>query len=88
MSESFPGSIRGAAVATSYNFGRIGSMLSPLMIGWTAAHHSIGLGIGMLGIGYGAAALLPGLFIREKMFDPHVAEGNQSTRELVQRSMA
>lgn len=88
MSESFPSGIRGAAVATSYNFGRVGSMLSPLLIGWTASHHSIGLGIGMLGIGYAAAALLPGLFIREKMYDPQASEPVQSARAAVHRAIA
>jgi AAHS family cis,cis-muconate transporter-like MFS transporter len=87
MSESFPGGIRGAAVATSYNFGRVGSMLSPLMIGWTASRHSIGLGIAMLGVGYAAAALLPGLFIREKMYDPQASNADQSVRTAVHGSI-
>ena len=75
MSESFPASVRGTAVATSYNLGRIGSTLSPLLIGMAAMNYSIGLGIGLLGISYAVCALVPGVFIREKMFDPQAIEG-------------
>jgi MFS transporter, AAHS family, cis,cis-muconate transporter len=74
LSESFPAMVRGTAVATSYNIGRIGSTLSPLLIGIAATNYSIGLGIGLLGIAYAVCALIPGLFIREKMFDPKAVE--------------
>jgi AAHS family cis,cis-muconate transporter-like MFS transporter len=69
MSESFPTHIRGTAVGTAYNVGRIGSTLSPLLIGMAATTYSIGLGIGLLGISYAICAIVPGLFIKEKMFD-------------------
>ena len=72
LSESFPASVRGTAVGTSYNLGRIGSTLSPLLIGWVATDYSIGLGIGLLGISYAICAMIPGLFIRERMYDPSV----------------
>jgi MFS transporter, AAHS family, cis,cis-muconate transporter len=75
LSESFPASVRGTAVGTSYNLGRIGSTLSPLLIGIAASSYSIGLGIGLLGISYAVCALIPGLFIRERMFDPRAVEG-------------
>ena len=74
LSESFPASVRGTAVATSYNLGRIGSMASPLLIGMAAEDYSIGLGIGLLGISYAVCAVVPGVFIREKMFDPKAVE--------------
>jgi AAHS family cis,cis-muconate transporter-like MFS transporter len=74
LNESFPTSVRGTAVATSYNVGRVGSTLSPLLIGLAASRYSIGLGIGLLGISYAVCALIPGLFIREKMFDPKAVE--------------
>jgi AAHS family cis,cis-muconate transporter-like MFS transporter len=74
LSESFPAGVRGTAVGTSYNLGRIGSTLSPLLIGVAASSYSIGLGIGLLGISYAICALVPGLFIREKMFDPKAVE--------------
>lgn len=71
MSESFPASVRGTAVGAAYNLGRIGATLSPLLIGLAASRYSIGLGLSLLGISYAVCALLPGLFIREKMFDPN-----------------
>ena len=74
LSESFPAGVRGTAVGTSYNLGRIGSTLSPLLIGVAASSYSIGLGIGLLGISYAICALVPGLFIREKMYDPKAVE--------------
>jgi len=70
LSESFPANVRATAVATSYNLGRIGSTLSPLLIGMAAERYSIGLGIALLGISYAVCALVPGMFIPEKMFDP------------------
>jgi MFS transporter, AAHS family, cis,cis-muconate transporter len=70
LSESFPADIRATAVATSYNLGRIGSTLSPVLIGMAAAQYSIGFGIALLGISYAVCALVPGLFIQERMFDP------------------
>ncbi|MDD5167818.1 MAG: MFS transporter [Syntrophales bacterium] len=70
LSESFPTSIRGTAMATSYNIGRAGSLLSPLVIGWAATNYSVGAGITTCGLAYLFCALLPGIFIREKMYDP------------------
>jgi AAHS family cis,cis-muconate transporter-like MFS transporter len=70
MSESFPPGVRGTAVGTSYNIGRIGSTLSPWLIGRVATDYSIGLGIALLGVSYALCGLIPGLFIREKMYDP------------------
>ena len=70
LSESFPAGVRATAVATSYNIGRVGSTLSPLLIGMAATRYSIGLGIALLGVSYAVCALVPGAFIREKMFDP------------------
>jgi AAHS family cis,cis-muconate transporter-like MFS transporter len=74
MSESFPAAVRGTAVGTSYNLGRIGSTMSPLLIGLAATNYSIGVGIALLGISYAVCALIPGLFIREKMFDPKAVD--------------
>jgi AAHS family cis,cis-muconate transporter-like MFS transporter len=70
MSESFPSTLRGTAVGTAYNIGRIGSTLSPLLIGFVATQYSIGVGLALLGVSYLACALIPGLFIRERQFDP------------------
>lgn len=73
LSESFPASIRGTAVATSYNVGRVGAAISPLMIGFAATNYSIGAGIALLGISYAFCGLIPGVFIREKLYDPEAA---------------
>jgi AAHS family cis,cis-muconate transporter-like MFS transporter len=70
MSESYPASVRGTAVGAAYTIGRIGATLSPLLIGTISSTYSIGLGIALLGISYGLCALIPGLFIPEKLFDP------------------
>jgi len=78
MSESFPTHLRGTAMATSYNVGRLGSTISPLMIGWAATNYSIALGIALLGIAYAITALVPGIFIREKMFDPKAGEATKA----------
>ena len=84
QSESFPASVRATAVATSYNLGRVGSTLSPLLIGMTAATHSIGLGIALLGISYAVCALVPGIFIREKMFDPQAVPSSTGASRIGQ----
>jgi len=74
-SESFPASVRGTAMGASYNIGRIGSTISPILIGRAAEDYSIGAGIALLGVAYAICACIPGLFIREKMFDPKAVEG-------------
>ncbi len=74
MSESFPAHVRATAVATSYNIGRVGSTLSPLLIGLAATKYSIGIGMALLGVSYAVCALVPGLLVREKMFDPKHVE--------------
>lgn len=70
LSESFPTAVRGTAMATSYNIGRIGSIISPTLIGWTASNYSIAAGIATCGVAYLFCALIPGLFIPQKMYDP------------------
>ncbi|MEH7349777.1 MFS transporter [Gottfriedia acidiceleris] len=70
MSESFPTSIRGTAVGGSYNIGRVGSAIAPYVIGIIAESQSIGFGLATLGIAYIISAIIPALFIREKMYDP------------------
>lgn len=71
LNESFPTSVRGTAVATSYSLGSLSATAAPLLVGWAATQHSIGLGIALLGIPYAVSAMLAGLGIREKMYDPH-----------------
>ncbi len=70
LAESFPTSVRGTAVATSYNIGRIGSMSSPLMIGFVSTNFSIAYGLALLGIAYAITGLIPAFFIRDRLYDP------------------
>ncbi len=70
LAESFPAGVRATAVAVSYNIGRIGAAASPLLIGLAAERYSIGAGIALLGVAYALCALVPGLFIRDKLHDP------------------
>jgi AAHS family cis,cis-muconate transporter-like MFS transporter len=80
LSESFPGAVRGTAVATSYNVGRIGATLSPLLIGLAATRYSIGFGLGLLGISYAVCAVIPGMFIPEKMYNPSELDSSPVSR--------
>jgi AAHS family cis,cis-muconate transporter-like MFS transporter len=81
MAESFPAHIRGTAVGGSYNVGRVGSAMAPFLIGVMAESYSIGFGLATLGIAYVVSALIPALFIREKMYDPFGKEGNSATEQ-------
>ncbi|HEX7793283.1 MAG TPA: hypothetical protein VF456_02985, partial [Vicinamibacterales bacterium] len=45
-----------------------------MLIGMAASKYSIGLGIGLLGISYAICAIVPGLLIKEKMFDTTAVE--------------
>ena len=45
-----------------------------VLIGLAASRYSIGLGLGLLGVAYAVCAVIPGCFIRERMFDPHAIE--------------
>ncbi|GHT78073.1 MFS transporter [Actinomycetota bacterium] len=74
MSESFPVEVRGTSVATMSSIGKIGSVTAPIFIGMMAAQNSIGFGIALLGIAYAICAILPGLFIKEKAYDPSSVE--------------
>lgn len=74
MSESFPVEVRGTSVATMSSIGKIGSVTAPLFVGYMATQYAIGYGIGALGIAYAICALIPGLFIREKAYDPSRVE--------------
>lgn len=82
MSESFPTAIRGTAMAVSYNLGRVGAMLSPVVIGWAATNHSIGIGIMTCGIAYLFCTILPGIFIKQNMYDPKAIVSNDGIIEI------
>jgi AAHS family cis,cis-muconate transporter-like MFS transporter len=72
MTESFETSVRATAVGGAYNIGRVGAAIAPALIGFIAARRSIGLGLMVMGGAYLLTGLIPALFIREKMFDPHL----------------
>lgn len=73
MTESFATKIRGTAVGGAYNVGRIGAAIAPTAIGVIATEYSIGLGLIVMGGAYFFTGVIPGLFIREKMYDPQKA---------------
>lgn len=70
MTESFETAIRGTAVGTAYNIGRIGAAIAPLAIGYLAGSHSIGLGFLVMGAAYFVCGIIPAFFIGEKLHDP------------------
>jgi AAHS family cis,cis-muconate transporter-like MFS transporter len=71
MTESFDTRVRATAVGGAYNLGRVGAAVGPALIGVIATSYSIGLGLAVMGGAYLLTAVIPALFIREKMFDPH-----------------
>lgn len=71
MSESFPTECRALGTALSYNLGRVGAMLSPVIIGAIADHSaSYSTGFMMIAAFYFACGCTV-LLIKEKQFDPN-----------------
>ena len=70
MTESFETRIRGTAVGVTYNVGRVGAAIAPTVIGLIATGYSIGLGLAVMGGAYFMTGIIPGLFIKEKLYDP------------------
>ncbi|MGD0976406.1 MAG: MFS transporter [Candidatus Korobacteraceae bacterium] len=73
MTESFETTIRGTAMGGTYNIGRIGAAIAPTVIGVIASQYSIGMGLVAMGGAYLLTAIIPALFIPEKMYDPQKA---------------
>ncbi len=71
MTESFSTQVRGAAVGTAYNLGRIGAAVAPAAIGLLATHVSIGAGFLVMGITYVITGLIPALAIPNRLYDPN-----------------
>ena len=82
MSESFPTHIRGTALGTAHNVGRLGSTLAPTLIGMIAAGYSIGYGFFVLGLAY-LVCVIPLFFVREKLYDPQSASKDVDTTNSV-----
>ncbi len=70
MNESFPTEFRGTATGAAHNLGRIGSTLSPIMIGLVATKYTIGAGLVVLAGAYLFTGILGGFFMKDKMYDP------------------
>ena len=69
MGESWPDDIRGTAVGLTYNLGRIGSWISPILVGFLVDRGSAPMGIASVGIGYVLSALILVPFVKEKEYD-------------------
>lgn len=70
LQECFPTNVRGTASAFSYNVGRGLASVAPLALGWVAGMYSIGMGMALLGVFFLLDAILPALFIKDRMYDP------------------
>ncbi|CAM4385730.1 Cis,cis-muconate transport protein [Acinetobacter pragensis] len=73
MSESFATNIRGTALGTAHNGGRIGSAIAPLLVGYVASGGSMSAGFVILGLSY-LVCIIPLFFVREKMYDPQAKD--------------
>jgi AAHS family cis,cis-muconate transporter-like MFS transporter len=69
MGESWPNHLRGTGVGTSYNVGRIGSWMAPIIVGAMIDFGSAPMGIATLGVGYFISALILIPFVKEKEYD-------------------
>ena len=78
MSESFPTNIRGTALGTAHNGGRIGSAIAPILVGIVASGGSMGAGFIVLASAY-LVCMIPLFFIREKMYDPQAIDQTKNT---------
>ncbi len=70
ITESFATHARGAAVGGAFNVGRVGAAIAPAAIDFLASKGSVGLGFLVMGAAYFLCALVPLLFIKEKLYDP------------------
>ena len=70
MAESFSTDVRGTAIGGAYNMGRLGAAIAPATIGIIAAGGSFTMAFIVMGAAYFIAGVIPGLFIRERQYDP------------------
>ncbi len=73
MAESFSTDVRGTAIGGAYNMGRLGAAIAPATIGFIAAGGSFTMAFIVMGAAYFIAGVIPGLFIRERQYDPQQA---------------
>lgn len=70
MAETFATDVRGTAIGGAYNMGRLGAAIAPATIGIIAAGGSFTMAFIVMGTAYFIAGVIPGLFIRERQYDP------------------
>lgn len=70
MAETFSTDVRGTAIGGAYNMGRLGAAIAPATIGIIAAGGSFTMAFILMGAAYFIAGVIPGLFIRERQYDP------------------
>ncbi|MHA3054293.1 MFS transporter [Acinetobacter sp. ANC 4633] len=70
MAESFSTDVRGTAIGGAYNIGRVGAAIAPATIGFLASGGTFANAFMVMGAAYFIAGVLPGLFIRDRQYDP------------------
>ncbi|MHA3051669.1 MFS transporter [Acinetobacter sp. ANC 4640] len=70
MAESFSTDVRGTAIGGAYNIGRVGAAIAPATIGFLASGGTFASAFMVMGAAYFIAGVLPGLFIRDRQYDP------------------
>ncbi|ENX44298.1 MFS transporter [Acinetobacter sp. NIPH 2100] len=73
MAESFSTDVRGTAIGGAYNIGRVGAAIAPATIGFLASGGTFTMAFIIMGAAYFIAGVLPGLFIRDRQYDPQKA---------------
>ena len=70
MAESFSTDVRGTAIGGAYNIGRVGAAIAPATIGFLASGGTFMTAFIVMGAAYFVAGVLPGLFIKDRQYDP------------------
>lgn len=70
MAESFSTDVRGTAIGGVYNIGRVGAAIAPATIGFLASGGTFTMAFIVMGAAYFVAGVLPGLFIKDRQYDP------------------
>lgn len=70
MAESFSTDVRGTAIGGAYNIGRVGAAIAPATIGFLASGGTFITAFIVMGVAYFVAGVLPGLFIKDRQYDP------------------
>jgi AAHS family cis,cis-muconate transporter-like MFS transporter len=70
MAESFSTDVRGTAIGGAYNIGRVGAAIAPATIGFLASGGTFTMAFIVMGAAYFVAGVLPGLFIKDRQYDP------------------